>query len=31
MFSLGSIISSPVVHGGVLYVGSNDGTVFALR
>jgi len=31
MFSMGSIISSPVVRGGVLYVGSTDGNLYALR
>lgn len=31
MFTLGSILSSPVVAGGVLYVGSTDGNVYALR
>ena len=31
MFELGSFISSPVVAAGVLYVGSTDGGVYALR
>ena len=31
MFSLGSILSSPAVADGVLYVGSTDGTVYALN
>jgi outer membrane protein assembly factor BamB len=31
MFSLGSILSSPVVAEGLVYVGSTDGTVYALR
>lgn len=31
MFTLGSILSSPVVADGVLYVGSTDGTLYALR
>jgi len=31
MFSLGSILSSPVVAEGIVYVGSADGTVYALR
>jgi len=31
MFSLGSILSSPVVADGVVYVGSTDGTIYALR
>ena len=31
MFELGSIISSPVITDGVLYVGSTDGNVYALR
>lgn len=31
MFTLGSILSSPVVAGGVLFVGSTDGNVYALR
>ena len=31
MFSLGSILSSPVVADGVLYVGSTDGNLYALR
>ena len=31
MFSLGSILSSPAIAGGVLYVGSTDGNVYALR
>jgi len=31
MFSLGSILSSPIVVDSVLYVGSTDGTLYALR
>jgi eukaryotic-like serine/threonine-protein kinase len=31
MYSLGSILSSPAIAEGVLYVGSTDGTVYALR
>jgi outer membrane protein assembly factor BamB len=31
MFSLGSILSSPVVADGVLYVGSTDGNLYAIR
>lgn len=31
MFSLGSILSSPVIADGVLYVGSADGTLYAIR
>lgn len=31
MFSLGAILSSPVVEDGILYVGSGDGKVYALR
>ena len=31
MFTLGSILSSPVVADGVLYVGSTDGNLYALR
>lgn len=31
MFTLGSILSSPVVADGILYVGSTDGTLYALR
>lgn len=31
MFSLGSILSSPVVAEGLVIVGSTDGTVYALR
>ena len=31
MFTLGSILSSQAVVNGVLYVGSTDGTVYALR
>lgn len=31
MFSMGSIISSPVVRNGVVYVGSADGALYALR
>ncbi len=30
VFSLGSILSSPVVEGGVVYFGSADGSVYAL-
>jgi outer membrane protein assembly factor BamB len=31
MFTLGSILSSPVVADGVLYVGSTDGNLYALK
>ena len=31
MFSLGSILTSPVISDGVLYVGSTDGNLYALR
>lgn len=31
MFSLGSILSSPVVADGILYVGSTDGNLYAIR
>lgn len=31
MFTLGSILSSPVIDDGTLYVGSTDGTLYALR
>lgn len=31
MFSMGSIISSPVIRAGVLYVGSTDGNLYSLR
>ena len=31
MFTLGSFLSSPVVADGVLYVGSTDGTLYAIR
>ena len=31
MMSMGSILSSPVVVGGVVYVGSADGNLYALR
>jgi len=31
MFSLGSILSSPVVAEGMVFVGSTDGTIYALR
>lgn len=31
MFTLGSILSSPVVDGGVVYVGSTDGNLYAIR
>jgi hypothetical protein len=30
MYSLGSVISSPVVVDGVVYVGSTDGSIYAL-
>ena len=30
IFSLGSILSSPAIHDGVIYVGSVDGTLYAL-
>lgn len=30
IFSMGSILSSPVIHGGVVYVGSTDGKLYAL-
>ena len=30
MFSLGSVLSSPVVDGGVVYVGSTDGFLYAI-
>ena len=30
MYSLGSILSSPVVVDGVLYVGSTDGNLYAI-
>jgi len=30
MFTLGSILSSPVIADGVLYVGSTDGTLYAI-
>ena len=29
--SIGAIMSSPVVDGGVVYVGSTDGTLYALK
>ncbi len=31
MMTVGSVLSSPVVVGGVLYVGSTDGTLYAIR
>ena len=31
MFTVGSILSSPTIAGGVLYVGSTDGNLYALR
>jgi outer membrane protein assembly factor BamB len=31
MFSLGSILSSPAVAGGLVFVGSTDGNLYALR
>jgi outer membrane protein assembly factor BamB len=31
MFSLGSVLSSPVVVDGVVYFGSTDGNVYAVR
>lgn len=31
MFTVGSVLSSPVVVDGVLYVGSTDGTLYAVR
>lgn len=31
LFALGAIVSSPVVSGGVIYVGSADGTVYAIE
>jgi len=31
MYSLGSILSSPVLEDGLLYVGSTDGRVYALK
>jgi outer membrane protein assembly factor BamB len=31
MFTLGSVLSSPVIADGVLFVGSTDGTVYALN
>jgi outer membrane protein assembly factor BamB len=31
MFSMGSFLSSPVVVGGVLYIGSTDGNLYALK
>jgi outer membrane protein assembly factor BamB len=31
MFSLGSVLSSPVIADGVLYVGSTDGNLYAIR
>jgi outer membrane protein assembly factor BamB len=31
MFSLGSVLSSPVVADGILYVGSTDGNLYAIR
>ena len=29
-FTLGSIVGSPAIAGGVLYVGATDGTLYAL-
>jgi outer membrane protein assembly factor BamB len=31
MFSLGSVLSSPVVVDGVVYFGSTDGNVYAVE
>jgi outer membrane protein assembly factor BamB len=31
MFSLGSVLSSPVVSDGMVIVGSTDGCIYALR
>ena len=31
IFSMGSFLSSPVVVGGVLYIGSMDGNLYALK
>ncbi len=31
IFTLGSIVGSPAIAGGVLYIGSTDGTLYALR
>jgi outer membrane protein assembly factor BamB len=31
MFTLGSILSSPVIADGTLYVGSTDGNLYALK
>ncbi len=31
MFTVGSVLSSPVIADGVLYVGSTDGTLYAIR
>jgi outer membrane protein assembly factor BamB len=31
MFTVGSVLSSPVIADGVLYVGSTDGTLYAVR
>jgi outer membrane protein assembly factor BamB len=31
MFTVGSILSSPTIADGVLYVGSTDGQVYALK
>lgn len=31
MFTVGSILSSPTIVDGVLYVGSTDGNVYALK
>jgi outer membrane protein assembly factor BamB len=31
MFTLGSMLSSPVVANGILYIGSTDGNVYALK
>jgi outer membrane protein assembly factor BamB len=31
LYSFGSVFSSPVIHNGILYVGSTDGHLYALR
>ncbi len=31
MFTVGSILSSPAIVDGVLYVGSTDGNLYAVR
>jgi len=31
LFSLGSIVSSPTVEGGVVYFGSTDGNLYAIE